>query len=420
MHPGNQINMIEWPVTPFGRTAHATVPVLAQMEAAWTTAIGHNVLGPFNANDPNTEQVRARFLCPVPHQYVSLCIGRTYTPRAFWTDVIGQIAQNQQLPDCAVLVDWARVASTYGPPNPAGQNTTLLGGGVGALSVPLADESLSARRWMWLCEDLPALGRTGTPLERHLVQQTAAFGLVLERQADEAAAFRQAERADKEFDQVYPHAAIGYQMICEVQTAAELPPLLKILANAKKKDAAMVIQHALDARARMPDSTRVSPVVTPEIVEASYRFTPGSPDVDDITAGFNPFLFLTGSSEAATQARQRTLVYSHLHGGLVAPTLDQIRELISSAPNMANSLTALERCYQGCSTFLDVFLGQDQRAALEFRAFVENFQGLKQELEDEFGAALPTVLPLFQRHTQLTMIRYFNDATIRGALATLP
>jgi hypothetical protein len=147
VYPGNQINMIEWPVTPFGRTAHATVPALAHMDAAWTTAIGNDVLGPFNANDPNTEQVRARFLCPIPHQYVSLCIGRTYTPRAFWTDVIGQIAQNQQLQDCAVLVDWARVASTYGPPNPAGQNTTLLGGGVGALSIPLADESLSARQW---------------------------------------------------------------------------------------------------------------------------------------------------------------------------------------------------------------------------------------------------------------------------------
>jgi hypothetical protein len=183
----------------------------------------------------------------------------------------------------------------------------------------------------------------------------------------------------------------------------------------------MVIQHALDARARMPDSTRVSPVVTPKIVEASYRFTPGSPDVNDIMAGFKPFLFLTGSSEAATHPRQRTLTYSHLHGGLVAPTLGQIRELVSSAPNMANSLIALERCYQGCSTFLDVFLGQDQRAALEFRDFVKNFQGLKQELEDDFGDTLPTVLPLFQRHTQqLMMIRYFNDATIRGALTALP
>jgi hypothetical protein len=135
------------------------------------------------------EQLRARFLCPIPHRYVSLCIGHTYTPRAFWTDVIGQVAQNQQLQDCAVLVDWARVASTFGLPNPAGQNMTLLGGGVGAIRVPLADETLSARRWLWLCADLPALSQTGTPLERHFVQQSATFGLILARQGDEAAAF---------------------------------------------------------------------------------------------------------------------------------------------------------------------------------------------------------------------------------------
>jgi hypothetical protein len=35
----------------------------------------------------------------------------------------------------------------------------------------------------------------------------------------------------------------------------------------------------------------------PEIVEAVYRFTPGSPDVNDLMAGFTPFLFLAGSME---------------------------------------------------------------------------------------------------------------------------
>jgi hypothetical protein len=144
MQPGNQINIIEWPITPFGRTAPTTVPSLAHMDAAWTTAIGNDVLGPFVVNDPDTEQVRARYLCPIPHHYVSLCLGRTYTPRAFWTDVISQIGQNQQMQDCQVLMDWARVASTLGPAGPAGQNTTLLGNGVGALRIPLADESLSA------------------------------------------------------------------------------------------------------------------------------------------------------------------------------------------------------------------------------------------------------------------------------------
>ena len=60
MHPGNQINIIEWPVsTPFGRRAHMTVPSFAHMDAAWATAIDEDIFGPFGMNDPDTEQVRA-------------------------------------------------------------------------------------------------------------------------------------------------------------------------------------------------------------------------------------------------------------------------------------------------------------------------------------------------------------------------
>jgi hypothetical protein len=84
-------------------------------------------------------------------------------------------------------------------------------------------------------------------------------------------------------------------------------------------------------------------------------------------------------------------------------------------------LTALERCYQGYSTFLDVMMGMAHRSSLHYQEFVRTFQGLKQgEIEEEFGSELPAVLPSFQRHTRLTMARYFNNATIRGALAPLP
>jgi hypothetical protein len=73
-------------------------------------------------------------------------------------------------------------------------------------------------------------------------------------------------------------------------------------------------------------------VVTPEIIENIYAFKAGAQDVDDLTAGFSPFfLFVTGSLAATTLARARTVTYSHLHGGHVAPSLDQIREIITVA-----------------------------------------------------------------------------------------
>jgi hypothetical protein len=95
---------------------------------------------------------------------VGLCVNCTYTPQSFWTDVIGLVRQDQLTIDCNVLVNWARMVSTYGPPDATGQPTVPLAV-VGELRVPLADEQLAACRWNWVVEDLPALGHTGTTLE---------------------------------------------------------------------------------------------------------------------------------------------------------------------------------------------------------------------------------------------------------------
>jgi hypothetical protein len=200
---GNQINLVEWPDAPFTRSGMVTVPLLDEMDDAWTNANGADAVGPYAANDPNTEQVRARLLCPIPQCYVGLCVNRTYTPQTFWTDVIGQIRQDQLTVDCNVLVNWARVASTYGPPDATGQPTFPLAVD-GRLRIPLADKQLAARRWNWVVEDLPALGHTGTTLERQFLQQNAVFGNLLQQQVENAQAARAADKAPKEFSDVYP------------------------------------------------------------------------------------------------------------------------------------------------------------------------------------------------------------------------
>lgn len=161
VRPGNRMNLVEWPTSPFTRTNNLTVPTLDGMDAAWTVAAGADSCGPYAANAPNTEELRARFLCPVPQRYVSLCLSRSYTPYSFWTDIIGQIRQDHAEQDCSVLVNWARVACTYGPNDANGSPTVPLAT-VGGLRVPLADDALAARSWRWVLEDLPALGHTGT------------------------------------------------------------------------------------------------------------------------------------------------------------------------------------------------------------------------------------------------------------------
>jgi hypothetical protein len=132
---------------------------------------------------------------------------------------------------------------------------------------------------------------------------------------------------------VYPQAAVEIQMLCEAATEAELPPIWKILANIKKQEAVIAVSHLL-----LPweaDSFRVAPVVTPELLECIFAFKSRALDVDNITAGFSLFLLITGSPEAKTQARDCAVVYGLLQGGHVAPSLDQLREIVSGALQMA-------------------------------------------------------------------------------------
>ena len=151
---------------------------------------------------PETEQLRARFLCPVPQRYVGLCLNRSYTPQAFWTDVIGQVRQDQATQDCSVLVNWARVASTYGPTMPR-------------VIPPSHWLSLAVYVFLWLMSNwrhvggpgcwrtsLPWAGRahTGTAFlatERRSRQSAATAG-------GRCAAARQADRAPKDFSVCTP------------------------------------------------------------------------------------------------------------------------------------------------------------------------------------------------------------------------
>jgi hypothetical protein len=68
----------------------------------------------------------------------------------------------------------------------------------------------------------------------------------------------------------------------------------------KKKESVIAVSHLLEERARDVDSTRVAPVVTPELLARIFAFKAGAPDVDDLTSGFSLFLLITASPEATT------------------------------------------------------------------------------------------------------------------------
>jgi hypothetical protein len=234
------------------------------------------------------------------------------------------------------------------------------------LRVPLADDRLAARSWTWVLEDLPALGRMGTTLERQFLQQNAVLGNLLQQQVDNAtAAWHQVDRAPKMVSSVYPQAAIELQLLCKAVTEEALPPIWAVLANVKKKEAVVAVSQLLEEWVHNMDSFRVVPVIMPdELLECIYSFKLGAPDVDDITAGFSLFLSSTGSPEVNTKARERAIVYGMMYGGQVAPSLDQLQEIVATAPNMAHALISLKRNYQAYSTLLNVLMGPNHSTSM--------------------------------------------------------
>jgi hypothetical protein len=420
LHAGDQAILVNLPDTPFGRTVQVYAPEAEHMAEAWENSAGADALGPFDDQTANATQLRARFLVPIPQKYVGICLHRTFTPRDFWTEVIGQLRLDQMHIDCAILVNWARVACVYG--TPVGNQANCPLSAVDPLASPLADGDLLNRVRKWKLEDLPALGRTTTTLDNQFLQQNATLATILQQQTSDAAHARVSAQAPKTFREKYPEAAGRVMMIAEAQTDADLAPLWGRLANTSKAERSGLLSHALRARANERDSFKEAPVVTPELTEAVWSFQYGADDVDDIVAGLSIFLLSTGSPDQETSARQRTQIFTLMQAGTASTSLDVYQTLVDGAPKMSKTLLEIESAYKGFSTLLDVLWTPEHRLSVHFREFVWNFLAVRKDIEGSFrdASAMQGILPLFTRHTQMCMARYFTAAEIQGATTTLP
>ena len=163
------------------------------------------------------------------------CLVRgAFTPRTFWTDVIGQVLLDNRVADCAVLVDWAQVASTYGPADQAG-NPMIPLAAVNRLQVPLADDALKQAVWKWTISDIPKLAQQATTLEAQFLQQNLALNQVLQQQVNKAAAARKAAAAPKSVGSVYPQAVGMLTSMCGVGAEAYLPPFWQTHGELQEK-----------------------------------------------------------------------------------------------------------------------------------------------------------------------------------------
>jgi len=140
---GNQVALVRWPDIAFTHTVQVRVPTTAEMTNSWTAAQGADCLGPFDANDPNTEEVCTRFVMAVPPVYAEFVMQRQkFTLRQLTTNLVPLIEANNHMQSCQPLLDWIRVARTYCPIMAPAVDPTLLATHGITLELPLSNSLL--------------------------------------------------------------------------------------------------------------------------------------------------------------------------------------------------------------------------------------------------------------------------------------
>lgn len=122
--------------------------------------------------------------------------------------------------------------------------------------------------------------------------------------------------------------------ITEVAGDDSVPMMWKVYGAADKKEVLTMMQEVLDNRANKVESTRVSPVLTPELYGrfTSGQFAPRT--TRDLTGGFSIYLVMPTMSVGAADKQACTQAYQLVYSGSNAPSMAQLAELISEAPDM--------------------------------------------------------------------------------------
>jgi hypothetical protein len=422
---GNQITTVHWPDNAFARTVPVVVPMMADMDHQWTAAAGSDCVGPYAVGTPNTEEIRTRFLVPVPAAYTRLVMAhQVFTPRELWTDLVHLILADGQGAPCAPLIDWARVAATYRQAtgaDPQDPPASVLP----TLRAPVADAGLNRRLWSWITSDLPSLAnRTGTT--NTLIATTLqAFQNEFAQQRTEAAAARATDKAPKTPTEKFPETVASIRRLCEVGTDTQLPQLWKVLAGSAKAESLSAAQALLDQRADAVGSLGDSPILTPALFERLVGFQLGSADPNDILAGLSIFLTVAGTGEVAQRERARAVVYRQLQSGTAAPSLGDTQQMLDTAPWVTSSTLNFTRTYRAYSILLDVVLGPAHRVAFHFREFfLPHLVQAAPAIEEHYDGLSPLLraggFARCLRHTQLKMTTYWNTGPRMGTAAQVP
>ena len=359
---GQAPHTVVWGENKFHQATAIQVPTADNLDQLLAAAPDAEMVGPFAAGDPDTEQLTVRYAVFVPNRYMAILLDDHLTPRQAWQRIRGAIITDGLAQECSPLIDWLRCAITRRPATP--QDPVLNSVLAQAAPAPQAIGTLAAANTfrayrMGIVEkDFPDL-RAGPVAQGALVIAGSLNELVSQnRLAREADDERRQQETNKTPQDLFPTNLQKLFRYCQAQTVDQLPEVYTSLARAKKGNRRMTIQSAINAAMETLHYIRDFPITTKTAnrileLEWTHQMT------DDLSLGLQIFTLGWLPAGETENVKRANSIADAMSTGAAAPSVADAAAILDSGTEVRipRTLAQLRYGVEHLHTFWYVHLG---------------------------------------------------------------
>ncbi len=414
----NQSVIVQWQDDYFHQVnMQIRVPTPAALDTLLAADLNADALGPFNAQDADTELIRVRRTCYIPPAYVPTFLASPLTPRQAWELVRGQIVADNREAHCAAIINFLRAALTRSQNNQPVELRLAA-----APTAPVADEILLTHRRRIVESDFPQLNQALPQLQQHQIATQLGL-LIQDRQAEraEARAAKQRDERGRLSDLVGAEGVAYLMRLTNVGNEAALPDIWRSLAEAKKSQRITALQHAVDV---MKQQCAEGPDLQFEIIGSTLQMVLNRSfhmqTNDSIGTGLQPFMFPQIMPEEAIGLRT---AYVGMYSGNQAPSHADFQEIMKTKLGAPVSMLHARHMMRRVEILLKVILGEHHPLPVNLTTFLNRFSAFEAVLEQTTTRQRKQLIPtVICRRIALQLSLYFKTfrQTVAGTLVLVP
>ena len=385
------------------------------------------ILGPFDAAEPNTEAIITRRICFLPPRFAAQLLDSTMSPRdAYFTITNMVLSEPDDIQDaCLPLLRWLQHivhCPTAHQHHSSAQFPRL---------VPTTGRQLREHRCTIIFRYLPSLDSTAIVRREAelLATRVGDVAAQLQRQTDQQQAAANERRRDKTVAERWPELHANLANLCGVETHESLPPIWLRLANAKKEDARVVIEGMFEqATEHLPAASRhmrfpIEPSLATLILNARLRMT----HVDSLSTGLQPFIFGQANHDAVARAAARSIKYDQALSANASVSLAEVTALTTLFVKDQIPMTPFEGLKTARLLYVAVgtLLGRNHGLTTELEDFVCEYQDANEDFLPSYVPVSPGYPPvlthaLILRWVQVQVSMWFDKQWSRRRALQIP